>query len=435
MKSLWLQLLTWAGHSVEILALILVLALTGGDTLPRSQHFYYALEAAIGRADFDFVTWTTQALIDKTQQTLLPWHRPPLTGEAALELVRTYDQITTAINQLRDKANELAATGKTAELAVVEHEMKQKQEERRRIVHQVEAILERQLAEALRAEELDWAAAGISAVIPAVRLRLTPLPNALIISYRDKIETKTQAFLLGDLTIEEMEAIESAVEAIADYPGLGYSALIVPIGGLSTYPTMVAQDAPLEFIVFASAHEWFHDYFTLFPLGWHYADSGQLITMNEVSADIGGREIGNRVWRRYYSPEREQPPTPTPQPHPPTPTPTPEPDVFNFNREMRTTRLIVDEFLAQGEVAAAETYMEQRRQFFVEHGIYLRKLNQAFFSFYGSYADSVYTVDPLGSEIQTFRRRSGSLKAFIQSMARFSTYAEFKAALNALPPE
>jgi len=433
MKSLWPQVITWAGRSVEILALALFLAISGGDTPPRSQYFYYSLDAAVGRASFDFVTWTTQALIDKTEQTLLPWHRPTQTGDAARDLVRTYDEITTTINQMRDKANELAATGKTAELAVIESEMKQKQAERQRIVHQVEAILERQLAEALRAEGLDWAAIGLSAVIPAVRLRLTPLPNALIISYRDKIETKTQAFLLGDLTIEEMEVIESAVEAMDGYPGLSYSALIVPIGGLSTYPTMVAQDAPLEFIVFASAHEWFHDYFTLFPLGWHYADSGQLITMNEVSADIGGREIGNRVWRRYYAPPES--PTPTPEAGPPTPTPTPDPNAFNFNREMRTTRLIVDEFLAQGEVRAAEIYMEQRRQFFVEHGIYLRKLNQAFFAFYGSYADSVYTVDPLGSEIQTFRRRSGSLKAFIQRMARFSSYAEFKATLNALPPE
>ena len=56
-------------------------------------------------------------------------------------------------------------------------------------------------------------------------------------------------------------------------------------------------------------------------------------------------------------------------------------EAFNFNLEMRKTRARVDELLAQGQVVAAEAYMEERRQLFVANRFFIRKLNQAFFAF------------------------------------------------------
>ena len=44
------------------------------------------------------------------------------------------------------------------------------------------------------------------------------------------------------------------------------------------------------------------------------------------------------------------------------------PGQFDYNREMRQTRLRVDELLAEGKVEEAEAYMEERRQLFVEQG-------------------------------------------------------------------
>jgi len=55
---------------------------------------------------------------------------------------------------------------------------------------------------------------------------------------------------------------------------------------------------------------------------------------------------------------------------------------------MRETRIRVDKLLAQGRIEEAEAYMEERRQEFVAHGYYIRKLNQAYFAFHGAYADT-----------------------------------------------
>jgi hypothetical protein len=54
----------------------------------------------------------------------------------------------------------------------------------------------------------------------------------------------------------------------------------------------------------------------------------------------------------------------------------------------------VDRLLAEGKVEEAEQAMEAKRQFFAENGINIRKINQAYFAFYGSYADSPSPATP-----------------------------------------
>ncbi len=50
--------------------------------------------------------------------------------------------------------------------------------------------------------------------------------------------------------------------------------------------------------------------------------------------------------------------------------------------------------------------MELRRQVFVDHGYIIRKLNQAYFAFYGAYADSPVSAageDPVGEAVRELR--------------------------------
>jgi hypothetical protein len=84
----------------------------------------------------------------------------------------------------------------------------------------------------------------------------------------------------------------------------------------------------------------------------------------------------------------------------------------------------VDELLAAGRVAEAEEYMETRRIFFWESGYPIRKLNQAYFAFYGSYADSPTGPageDPVGAAVRELRARSSSLADFVNRMAFFTS--------------
>jgi hypothetical protein len=61
--------------------------------------------------------------------------------------------------------------------------------------------------------------------------------------------------------------------------------------------------------------------------------------------------------------------------------------------------------------------MEERRQFLATQGYRIRKLNQAYFAFYGTYADDPTSISPIGVELRKLREQSGSLKEFLDNAA------------------
>lgn len=100
---------------------------------------------------------------------------------------------------------------------------------------------------------------------------------------------------------------------------------------------------------------------------------------------------------------------------------------------MYETRLYVDELLSQGKIEEAEEFMEKRRQVFWENGYRIRKLNQAYFAFYGAYADRPYSAagaDPVGSDVRLLRSRSTSLAEFINIMSGLRSYQDLKDLLH-----
>ena len=78
--------------------------------------------------------------------------------------------------------------------------------------------------------------------------------------------------------------------------------------------------------------------------------------------------------------------------------------------------------------------MEERRKLFLENRYYIRKLNQAYFAFHGTYADSPASVSPINDELKRFRATLPTVGDFIREMAQFGSYQEFKAHLLTLDP-
>jgi N-acyl-D-amino-acid deacylase len=66
---------------------------------------------------------------------------------------------------------------------------------------------------------------------------------------------------------------------------------------------------------------------------------------------------------------------------------------------------------------------------FVAHGYALRKLNQAYFAFHGSYATAASAVDPIGPKMTRLRRASPSLRAFLETVSRFTRVEDLDRAL------
>ena len=253
---------------------------------------------------------------------------------------------------------------------------------------------------------------------PPVAFRFSPLPVALIVSPREAIRQDANLQLHPDLVLEDQIQLEKNVER-----SLGVSALVVAIGGIGTYPTMVQESTDLVWLFEVVAHEWVHNYLTLRPLGLNYDTSQELRTMNETVASILGKEIGRRVLEVYYP---ELIPAPAPEP---AAAPAPdEPQPFDFRSEMRETRVTVDRLLADGRIDEAEAYMEERRQFFWQNGYrHIRRINQAYFAFYGTYSDQPGGAagdDPVGEAVRMLRARIQSPAKFLRTMAWMDEFSD-----------
>ena len=98
---------------------------------------------------------------------------------------------------------------------------------------------------------------------------------------------------------------------------------------------------------------------------------------------------------------------------------------FDFRIEMRETRAQVDELLSKGKIEEAESFMEERRLDFVANGFNIRKLNQAYFAFNGTYADSAASSSPIADQLKRYRDSTSDVGAFVKKVAGFSSYQEF----------
>jgi hypothetical protein len=79
--------------------------------------------------------------------------------------------------------------------------------------------------------------------------------------------------------------------------------------------------------------------------------------------------------------------------------------------------------------------MEARRQVFWENGFLIRKLNQAYFAFYGAYNDApgggAAGEDPVGPAVQAFREKFTSLSDFLKAISWVNSYADLLELLSA----
>jgi hypothetical protein len=193
----------------------------------------------------------------------------------------------------------------------------------------------------------------------------------------------------------------------------------VPIGGLATFPTMVVEGTrPLDTVV-AVTHEWIHSYLFFSPLGVRYWSSQEARTINETVADMVSRELGRRVERELGL---EQAPAGRPDVQ--------RPSDIQFRAMMRETRVTLDGLLKQGQVDEAEAYLRVRQQDFQAAGFQIRKLNQAYFAFYGSYGDAAAGVNPIPGQLGLLRAASRSPAEFLRRVSQLTSAADLARAVG-----
>lgn len=374
--------------------------------------------------EFDYVSWTLDALRLKQQQAALNLPRY-LTLEQQRQIVLHYLERVERLNQVRSEINAIYAdpnlpNPQQAAAALLAEQDALVREINQRLAPLAESTLQYQLSMVIA--ELGLGLGGQP--IPPPLYHVTSLPYALIVSPREVIRQDVDISLVADLSLDEIVRLENEVER-----GLNVSALVVPVGGVGTYPTMVMSTTDLNWLAEVIAHEWIHNTLTLRPLGALYYASPEMRTINETTASIAGKEIGSALIKRFY-PEKVAPP---PQPPASQPAQPQEAPAFDFRAEMRETRVTVDALLAEGKIEEAEEYMEQRRRIFWENGYRIRRLNQAYFAFYGAYADQpggAAGEDPVPAAVRALRTKSPSLAAFINRIAWVTSYEALTAMLN-----
>jgi hypothetical protein len=398
--------------ALGLAVLALVLWVPGAERQERDP-----LTRVSGPFHFNLASWEFKNLPQRWWYQLTQGFRQPdPTSPASLQKVTRYFDLAERIGELERKLEEVhSGLGAAEEEKQVRQELEQLRKQRDKLKGDVEFIIERLITNVIAEEGLTSSFLWFEYVWPPVDFTFDRLPRVLVVSPRDRIEQLRTQLLTTDMSLDKIEQLEQQVE------GQNLSALVESLGGVATYPAIVRNTSALASALSLAAHEWMHHYLFFKPLGSNYGSSDKMTTINETVANIWGDEVANLLLCRYW--DR----CPQPQPDGPSEgTQETNNKGFSFAREMRSIRLKVDELLAEGKVEEAEAFMEERRRFLAEHGYFIRKLNQAYFAFHGSYADTPTSVDPLGEQLKALRRQSASLGEFIRTVRDISSFEEYQ---------
>lgn len=448
----------WRGLAYTVL-FALMLVLLQRSTYPTYIQFNSVADM-VSEHQFDYIGWEVEALLAKTGQTLWGNHASMSEAERS-QFVRDY---MADLNRARQLEAEVAAiytdptiSDADAASADVRAERDDLRADLRRRQSTAEAILEGQVAAVL----VDKGFGTFGQLLPPISMRFTRVPNLLIVSPRDEIRFDI-SINLDPMPIDEIAALEERIAQRHDV-----SALVVPLGGIALYPAMILETTSIPWAVETFAHEWLHHYLFFFPLGLSYFDgetfAGEARIINETVADTFGKAIAPEVLARYY-PELMANMSSPQTPHPDATLTQNEPPTFDFGAAMNETRVNVDRYmvaadvvermaavlpllridstlrdLSQDIITTMERYMEARRVLFYENGYRIRKLNQAYFAFYGGYQagdiPGVGGQDPIGPAVAEIRQLSADIHSFVVHLRGVTTRDELLALRDRLRGE
>jgi hypothetical protein len=403
-----------------------------------------------GQNLFDFMEWMVDSWVEKAGQISTPV-QDFMTDEQRSQYVLDFMQLMNEWWSLEWQMRQVYADAAIQDPEAQTQALRAKRDAMRTEIEfrrpAAEAIIQQQISSVL----VDEGFGEGGEIFPPVAARITPLPYMLIISPRDEINRVNAEGLQTGLSVDEADRIETHVLSETNQ-----SALVVPIGGLAAYPTMIQETGDTLWLMQTIAHEWVHNWLYLRPLGYSYLDDSPVIrTINETVASVAGDELGLKVMRRNYletlkteHPDLVEPkPLEAPDLNPATPAPPQQdPNAFSYNNALYQTRVKVEEMLvearklkaegkateSEAKIVEAESYMEAQRQFINSHGYSLRKLNQAFFAFYGAYADQpggAAGSDPTGPSVVALRAYSPSLRQFLDRVSGVLTLEELQTAV------
>ena len=415
---------------MDVATILIVLIIAGGGDVPRFTGNADRVRVYTREIEFNYPNWIWDAAWTKIEQAAID---TPYTLERGTnkQIVYEYFRVTSNLIQTESRVEQIYADPNISEKDAVSAQLRSQRdtltERQKELAPFTEAVIQSQVSELLAGSDLTF----IGQPMPPVLYQISRTPLALIVSPRNEITQIANISVLPTLTLNEQIELEDEVTEALDV-----STLVVPIGGVGVYPTMVMENTDLPWTISTVAHEWTHNYLNIRPLGLNYSTTPELRTMNETTANIVGDEIGALVMQRYYPDMLASTLSSNlislNDLHLPL-NRLDDPPAFDFRAEMHETRVKAEELLSQGKIEEAEAYMEQRRQVFWENGYLIRKLNQAYFAFHGAYADQpggAAGEDPVGPAVRALRAQSASLADFVNTISWMTSFDQLLEAIH-----
>ena len=296
-----------------------------------------------------------------------------------------------------------------------------------------ETIIVQQIEDALREENTRSPWPSAKSIFPPVGFKFYPHPpNLVVISPRGGINRIGDFFVSPYLTQADTAKLESEIEAIKDGENR-YSAYISDIGGCANvYPTIITPTYAkrcLDTIV----HEWTHVFIMFTPV-YQAKDKMFMSAMNETVAEYMGEEISNKIWDSYYEPYLDKKYGKVP---PEEQDISPNKREKEYSKIMSETYHMVRECLDDGRYKEAEEYMQEGLNLLRHKGYPVRKMNSAYFAFYGQYAyESAFhgANGGLGALLHVLRQNT-SLRDFLYTATSCTDMYSLKRAVNSAQRE
>jgi hypothetical protein len=367
---------------------------------------------------FSIPGWEIGNFLDKWTNRVTSAMGFGLSGPELAEAIANFSELSTQIRDA-ERAHDRAIADPdipVEEISKLETELRVARDERRRTRDDLEERLEAEVSATLA--NLGFGGFGGS-LWPPVDFRLESPPHVLVISPREEIRRLDSMLLSPGMTGTQSFEVE---ENVLEQSGL--SGIVLSLGGVATYPTFVRDDRSLLRTLDLVSHEWLHAYFFFNPLGRNLKASTEMNSLNETIASLVGEELGIITWERitgetFVDPDDDE-----------SDEDEEDPDEFSFDDFMRETRLRTDEILAAGDIEGAESYMDDRRIELQEHRFFIRKINQAYFAFNGTYGDSPSSVSPIGHQVDELRSLVSDVGDMLRLTREISSYDEFLRVLD-----
>lgn len=319
-------------HNIKLLAATgFLLVMLFSVSCTSGNDFDHQLNTVVKPYRFSIAGWEFNTFLEKAKQI---FSKKAKNNQSDTEITNEYISLSNQINSLKGQIN-------AADQADLQSQIDNLQKQQNDITGAVENIIKRQTAQVLQDMGIyqPWYKYDkLKVVFPPPEFKLETPPHLLVISPRDTIERKKDVLLSENMSVADMTDLEDQVDK------LDVSSLVVDLGGVGTYPSLIASNSDFQYIIETCAHEWAHAYLTFTPLGFRYllniaglTHNGDITTINESVADIIGKEVGDAVVKKYYpqfqtasqsAGQTDQSGSQTVENQP----------AFNFNLEMRSIR-------------------------------------------------------------------------------------------------